>query len=173
MVAFRGENPTSSGFKKEVSLGYGYPRWGNILHQPLSASGGGVKVTANLVAGGSIWELWWGGEQLINDYDFGRQIQVAFNLTNKAEVDNPTEAGSKYATASLGVYRWAGQKNYGLCRFTSGAGGQYGFSTTKWNLLERHGNGVAAGTQVWTAYLVAGTVQGCVKAMDDLYKKGY
>ena len=317
LVAFSGENPSATGYSKEGSLGYGYPRYGNILHLPLSASGGGVKVTANRVAGGSVWELTWGGKQLINDYDFGRQVQVAFNLTNKAEVNNPTEAGSRFATPSmgqvgyrqgsplvlasasgnklrtgcrplqwnpslhgggagnpvvwdgfiakelelgfagmqgvvrwttvvhfpsapkyldaevvtaylqsdysvfwaydsstktlrdmsakvpggkcldpsldkalrpsaggviianpakthaLGVYRSRGQKNFGLCKFLSGSGGQYGFATTKWNLLERHPKGVSAGTHVWTAYLVVGTVQGCVKAMDALYAAGY
>jgi hypothetical protein len=40
-------------------------------------SGAGVVVKSNLAAGCALWEWWWRGRQFINDYDYGRQIQVA------------------------------------------------------------------------------------------------
>jgi hypothetical protein len=89
----------------------------------------------------------------------------------------PKAGGVLISTSSqghaLGVYRRRGQRNFGLCKFLGGTSGQYGSSTTKWNALERHGSGVNAGTQVWTAYLVVGTVADCTAAMDALYSAGY
>lgn len=94
MLSFEGETP--GGYAAEGNLGYAYARYGNSCEILLTASAGGVKMKANVVSGGSIAELWWGGKQFINNYDYGRQISIATNLEPIGEKDNPTEGGSKY-----------------------------------------------------------------------------
>ena len=166
---------------KELELGFagiqGVVRWTTVVHFPTAPKYLDAEVVTAYLQGDYTTYLAYDAvaKKLL---DMSSKVPAGACLDpSKDSALRPAAGGviisNPAKTHALGVYRWAGQKNYGLCRFTSGAGGQYGFSTTKWNLLERHGNGVAAGTQVWTAYLVAGTVQGCVKAMDDLYKKGY
>jgi len=41
-----------------------------------------ISMKANKIAGSSIWELWWGGLQFINHWDFGREMQVSLNSDN-------------------------------------------------------------------------------------------
>jgi len=96
LTAFVGENPAPFGYSLDGTLGYGFPRHGQNCEQNYTVSAGGVTLKANKNAGGAISELTWNGKQFVNNYDYGRQIQSAFNLSNVAEYDNPTEAGSKY-----------------------------------------------------------------------------
>ena len=36
-----------------------------------------MTVKSNLAVGCALWEWWWNGIQFVNDYDYGRQMQVA------------------------------------------------------------------------------------------------
>ena len=96
MITFVGEDPSSEGFFYETIHGYAFPRYGDNCEFNHSISVGGVTLRANRAAGGAISELVWNGKQFINNYDYGRQIQIAFNFTNVGEYDNPNEAGSRY-----------------------------------------------------------------------------
>lgn len=96
LTAFDGEDPSTNGYAFETALGYGFPRYGQDCEQNYSVTAGGVTIKANKVAGGAVSELIWNGKQFINNYDYGRQIQTAFNFGKAGEQDNPTEAGSKY-----------------------------------------------------------------------------
>jgi hypothetical protein len=96
MVTQQGENPGPFGYQFETTHGYGFPRYGDQCEVNYSLSAGGVTIRANKAAGGAISELIWNGKQFINNYDYGRQIQIAFNFTNVGEFDNPNEAGSRY-----------------------------------------------------------------------------
>lgn len=82
-------------------MGYGYPRFGTECEMNYTISAGGVTLKANTVAGGAISELTWNTKQFVNNYDYGRQIQTAFNFDTTPEGDNPTEAGSKYGCPGL------------------------------------------------------------------------
>ncbi len=86
------------GYVQEDLFGYAYPRAGLEDELLETVSGSQVDLKANLVAGGSVWEIYWGGKQFINGYDFGRQLQIAFQMKNAGEGDNPTEAGSHFST---------------------------------------------------------------------------
>lgn len=299
------------------ALGYGFPRFANNGVTRLTVEGRAVKLSANLVAGGAISELTWNGKQFINNFDFGRQIQTAVNLSREAEAINPTEAGDLYgfpgatgvawahgsplvsssvsgttlstkchplqwkpqnwggglgnpvmwrgtfskrveldyggsphvirwtttvdfpsaepwvnmevvtaylnaeftrfyafenltgqvtemtdrvpngscidpqqdarlrpraggviiATGdgayALGVYRRPNNTSFGLCKFLGyGGSGQYGYSTTKWNLLWRPPNGVRAGQSSMTCYLLVGTLDKVVSEARRLYQQG-
>ncbi len=98
---FQGENLSSLGYIYEGIVGYGFPRYGLSCETNYSLSGGGVTIKANEQAGGAISELTWNGKQFVNNYDYGRQIQIAFNFTNTVEYDNPTEAGSIYGCPGI------------------------------------------------------------------------
>jgi hypothetical protein len=105
LTGFVGETP--GGYQGEAVMGYGYPRFGNQGEVPLSVQGSQVRVVANQVAGGAISELWWNGKQFVNDYDFGRQIQIAFNLQLPGETNNPTEGGDKHGWPGVKPAGWA------------------------------------------------------------------
>jgi hypothetical protein len=299
-------------------LGYGFPRYANAGVSRLAVEGREVKLVANLVAGGAVAELTWNGKQFINNYDFGRQIQMAINLSHDAEAINPTEAGDLYgypgsasvawahgsplisavvrgttlatrchplqwkpqnwgggagnpvmwqgafskrvdldfggsphvirwisivefpsaepfvnmevvtaylnaeftrfyaydaptaaatemtslvpngscidpaqdarlrthaggvilATSdgayALGVYRKGTDNAFGLCKFLGfGGSGQYGFSTTKWNVLWRPPQGVQAGIRSVTCYLLVGTLSQVLNEAKGLYERGF
>lgn len=100
VTAFCGENPSPAvyGYSQESILGYGYKRYGKSGETLASVTGSSVTLKANLVAGGAIAELWWGGKQFVNDWDYGRQIQTAVSLVSSgsSEADNPTEAGDLF-----------------------------------------------------------------------------
>jgi hypothetical protein len=101
LTIFPGENPGAYGHSYETTLGYGFPRFGQDCEVNYSVSAGGVTLKANKVAGGTISELIWNGKQFINNYDYGRQIQTAFNFTSVGEEDNPNEGGSKWGCPGL------------------------------------------------------------------------
>ncbi|MEE8368852.1 MAG: hypothetical protein V3S30_11120 [Thermoanaerobaculia bacterium] len=96
LTAFKDEDPSAAGFVSEGPQGYGYPRFGLGCEDLVRISGGGITIWANRVAGGAIARLEWNGMQFVNAYDYGRQIQTAINFQIEGEIDNPTEAGSKY-----------------------------------------------------------------------------
>lgn len=96
LTAFSTEDPSGAGFTLEGQQGYGYPRFGLWCEDLVPMSGGGVTIWANRAAGGAIARLEWNGMQFVNAYDYGRQIQTAINFQREGELDNPTEAGSKY-----------------------------------------------------------------------------
>lgn len=73
---------------------FGYPRYYNQSEQLLSLSGGGITVDSNLVAGGALWQWTWNGVQVINNWDYGRQIQTDIFPFDYA---NPTEAGDTWS----------------------------------------------------------------------------
>ncbi len=73
---------------------------------------------------------------------------------------------------AMGVYRdrsLNAVEGYGLCSFLDGDTDPHAFSTSKWNLLERPSGGLDAGTYAWGFFLVVGTLEDCVAAMDELY----
>ena len=107
MTAFCNEDPSAQGYQKEGVLGYGFPRHGNNCEVPIVVQGSEVTIVSNLAAGGAISELWWNGKQFINNYDYGRQIQIAFNQTLPGETDNPTEGGDKWGCPGVRPAGWA------------------------------------------------------------------
>ena len=98
-----GDERSGHRFRYDGGLGFGYPRFGNVGERFITVKGAEVTLSANLVAGGVVNELWWGGKQFVNDYDFGRQIQFAVNLGQPSSGnpcdDNPTEGGDIYGWA--------------------------------------------------------------------------
>lgn len=311
-----------SGYAAEGGLGWVYPRYGLSDEEVTTISGSEVTLGLNAVAGGAAWSLQWGGMEFLSAYDFGRQLQIAFQMNGAGEADNPTEAGDAYATPSdsdgwrhgsplldlsaggstawtatrplqwlptgfhtgaheatrnpvawdgtfekeitldyggdphviawttwitfpeqhgslnielatayltgsfdtfytydaaagalvdktsgipymgcvdpsldpdqqptaggvilstssgshaLGVFRnrsLNAVEGYGLCSFLDGSTDPYDFGTSKWNLLERPTGGLDAGTYAWSFFLVVGSLDDCVAAMDDLYARG-
>jgi hypothetical protein len=107
MTSFSGEAAASSGYGSGSLLGHGFPRYGADCERTLIVQGRELKLVANLAAGGVISELWWNGKQFINGHDYGRQIQTAFNLTNRGEENNPTEAGDMYGCPGGAAPGWA------------------------------------------------------------------
>ena len=107
MTAFCNEDAGAQGYQKEGVLGYGFPRHGNNCEVPIAVAGSGVTIVSNLAAGGAISELWWNGKQFINDYDYGRQVQIAFNQALPGETDNPTEGGDKWGCPGARPAGWA------------------------------------------------------------------
>lgn len=73
---------------------FGYPRYYNQSEKLLTLSGGGITVDSNEVAGGSLWQWTWNGVQVINNWDYGRQIQTDIFPLDFA---NPTEAGDTWS----------------------------------------------------------------------------
>lgn len=63
-------------------------------------SGGRVLAKSNLAAGCALWEWWWNGFQFINDYDYGRQVQVALYPAEGGSALG--EAGDVYGVPSIG-----------------------------------------------------------------------
>lgn len=103
--------PASSsipGFTKDTNFfGYGFSRYKAYCEAKFDGSpgldscgGSQITVGTNAAAGGSIFTLTWNGKQFINDYDYGRQIQIAENSVSSCSgyncADNPTEAGDKW-----------------------------------------------------------------------------
>lgn len=94
---------------------FGYSRYGLQTNQSpgdlLSITGGGVTYKSSRVAGGAIFEVWWNGEQFINNFDYGRQMQSALFFTNINDtvdgICNPTEAGAGAGAAG----GWAAWEN--------------------------------------------------------------
>lgn len=87
-----------SGYSQEIfSDKYAYPRY-NKSEKLLSLQGNAVKVVSNLVAGGTVWELWWNGKQFIDHLDYGREMQASMNLGNNAL---PTEGGDKWSNNNI------------------------------------------------------------------------
>lgn len=105
MTGFCGEVPPST-YTQSGTLGYGWPRYGTACEVPLQLVGNSVTIAANLAAGGAISQLHWNGKQFINNFDYGRQIQTAFNLSPILEEDNPTEAGDKYGCPGIVPNGW-------------------------------------------------------------------
>ena len=62
-------------------------------------SGGGIVAKSNLAAGCALWEWWWNGFQFINDYDYGRQVQVALYPAEGGSALG--EAGDVYGVPSI------------------------------------------------------------------------
>jgi hypothetical protein len=96
LTAFFNEDPAAAGFTPEGPQGFGYPRYGLDCERLQVLRGSEVAIAANTVAGGSIARLEWNDMQFVNAHDYGRQIQTAINFEPQGEIDNPTEAGSKY-----------------------------------------------------------------------------
>lgn len=79
--------------------GDAYARFPGVSPVLAAISAGGVVAKSNLAAGCALWEWWWHGRQFINDYDYGRQIQVAvYPADGDAALG---EAGDVYGVASL------------------------------------------------------------------------
>jgi len=74
--------------------------------------------------------------------------------------------------SALGIYRARGQRLFRVCRSAGGTGGSKGSGYSRCSALEQHPKGVSAGTQIWTAYVVVGSVAGCKGSMDKLYAAG-
>jgi hypothetical protein len=66
-----------------------------------AVSGGGVVAKSNLAAGCALWEWWWNGREFINDYDYGRQVQVAVYPADGNSALG--EAGDAWGVPSISV----------------------------------------------------------------------
>ena len=77
------------GYTVQRQLGCGYQRYGTAGEDLLTTSAGGVTVSSNRVAGGSVWRWTYRGVQYVNTYYYGREIQGAIFIDHW----NPTEAG--------------------------------------------------------------------------------
>jgi hypothetical protein len=73
---------------------FGYPRYYNNFTYFKSLRGGGVAIQSNVAAGGALWHWTWNGMQVVNNYDYGRQIQTDIFPSDYA---NPTEAGDGWS----------------------------------------------------------------------------
>jgi hypothetical protein len=107
LTAFVGEDPAPYGYDRERVLGHGYRRHGTDPEPQLWVAGDEVRLAANLAAGGAVSELWWDRRQFVNNWDYGRQIQIACNLRPVAETDNPTEGGDEYGPPGVAPAAWA------------------------------------------------------------------
>jgi hypothetical protein len=85
----------------EGPIGYGYARYPGTDNVLAWQAGGAVTVKSNLAVGCALWEWWWNGLQFVNDYDYGRQMQVALY-----PLDGPStlgEAGDAWGGPSIAV----------------------------------------------------------------------
>jgi hypothetical protein len=97
-AAFTSDPP--SGYAAEGGLLWVYPRYGLDDEVLTTISGSEVDLGVNLVGGGAVWSLEWNGLEFLSAYDFGRQLQIAFQANNAGEDDNPTEAGDGHSSPS-------------------------------------------------------------------------
>jgi hypothetical protein len=88
------------GYAAEGGLLWVYPRYGLEDEVITTVSGSEIDVGVNRVAGGAVWSLAWGGVEFLSAYDFGRQLQIAFQANGAGEDDNPTEAGDGHSSPS-------------------------------------------------------------------------
>lgn len=65
------------------------------INGDLTLLGTQITIQTSQSHGGAVTGLTWNGKQFINNYDHGRQIQVAWTIDGLGEVYNPTEAGSR------------------------------------------------------------------------------
>ncbi|GAA4281309.1 hypothetical protein [Gaetbulibacter aestuarii] len=94
--ALMNPNYLISGYNQEIFSNYAYPRF-NKAEELLTLQGSAIQVKSNLVAGGTVWELWWNGKQFIDHKDYGREMQSSLNLGNGAL---PTEGGDKWSDSN-------------------------------------------------------------------------
>jgi hypothetical protein len=92
--------PLPFGYALEGGLAWVYPRYGLEDEVLTTVAGSEVTLGLNAAAGGAVWSLVWGGQEFLSAYDFGRQLQIAFQMNGAGEADNPTEAGDRHATPS-------------------------------------------------------------------------
>ena len=91
-------DPVAATYRPEGGLGFGFPRYFDKAEVLTMLKGRQINIGANLVAGGAISELWWGGKQCINAADYGRYLQGAYSEYGK---DGPTEAGDTYGAPGV------------------------------------------------------------------------
>lgn len=77
------------------------PGWGNNANPPpgslLNMTSGQMTVVSNGAAGGAVYQLWYKGNQYINNIDFGRYLQSAlffYTALDGGKLKNPTEVRS-------------------------------------------------------------------------------
>lgn len=75
-----------------------WARWFPAKDWVLTGSFGGksVVVSMNKRFGAAIYSLKWGGIELLDSSDHGRELQTAWQLDGQGEGQNPTEAGGSY-----------------------------------------------------------------------------
>ncbi|MBB6731681.1 hypothetical protein [Cohnella zeiphila] len=56
-----------------------------------------MTVKSNPAAGGTVWEYWWNGKQLIDHTDYGREMQSSLAFTDSDAL--PTEGGDFTASS--------------------------------------------------------------------------
>jgi len=89
--------------------GFGYPRYGS-QHQvyvtvPTAYEGtdpaavsNQMVIKSNKAAGGIVAQLWYNGFQFLNNFDYGRQLQIGlFKEVAWTPYDNPTEGGDHWS----------------------------------------------------------------------------
>lgn len=94
-------------YTKEPLGAYGYRRYEQDRTLFSTVSAGGVTVTSNLVAGGTLWSWKYRDVEYVNSFDFGRQIQCSFapglspdTTLSNPDGSNPTEGGDIYCHTS-------------------------------------------------------------------------
>jgi hypothetical protein len=86
---------TEQGYIDQPMGVYGYARYYKEATHLLSLTGGGVTIDSNEVAGGALCGWTWNGVQVVNNWDYGRQVQTDIFPFDFA---NPTEAGDTWST---------------------------------------------------------------------------
>jgi hypothetical protein len=92
-------------YQPDGPLGYGYARYPGTDNALAWQTGGGIIIKSNLAVGCALWEWWWNGVQFVNDYDYGRQIQISLypGLNNNTVRSALGEAGDMYGGPSIPV----------------------------------------------------------------------
>lgn len=103
-----------AGCTYEYNLGYGFIRYPKTSYVhididadivPLSIKGQSISLYADLAAGGQIAGLYWNNKQFVNNWDYGRQIQISLNITDIIEAGDPSEVTEGGDIYSNPIYR--------------------------------------------------------------------
>lgn len=88
-------------YSPDGPIGNAYARFPGTDNVLAWMTAGGVTAKSNLAVGCALWEWWWSGTEFINDYDYGRQIQIA--LYPAGSNSALSEAGDQYGGPTINV----------------------------------------------------------------------
>lgn len=80
---------TLLGYSADALLGYSFRCYNNSSVDLLTHSAGGITVGLNRVAGGTTWNWTWDNQQIINNYDLGRQLQFSIPIRQNDLASDP------------------------------------------------------------------------------------
>lgn len=88
-------------YAPEGAEGYAYARFPGTDSVLAGIAAGGVTFNVNLAVGCAGWEWWWNDIEFVNDYDYGRQIQIAMYPADGSSALG--EAGDEYGGPAIAV----------------------------------------------------------------------